>query len=504
MSGGFANAQSVDWAWDHRLPTVRHPYAWVDQTPLPVVVTDGAGRVLMVNSAFETLFAIDRSCLPSEPVEDLIIASRFRSAYRAARRLALTGVCSVAAGDTNEFVASHADGGEFSADVSIGRTSEDPLWLATWIRDLTEDRTVAPQATECAVLYERAEHLAGFGTWDWTPDSDRMLWSDNLFRIYGLHPGEIAPAIEYTIAHCHPDDQERVRRATARLARTGRSSELRYRYIWPDGTVRYVSSTVASVAESDGLSRSMIGTVQDLTEQREAEREIAAHFAVSDALSDWEPGTPGARRLVRDLAESLEYQLGVMFVPRGSVLAAWVVWQERPLHSPARASALSEVRLGRGVGLAGRVWASGEPARVDDLTNDPADGVREIATRAEIRGGLAVPATYGKEVLAVFAFGSRRQAVLSDRFMRSLVGIGYEIGHFLARRRSELSAPALTPRELEVLQLSATGYARRRVAEEIDVTEATVKTHLENIYRKLGVPDRASAVGVALRQGIIH
>jgi DNA-binding CsgD family transcriptional regulator len=38
----------------------------------------------------------------------------------------------------------------------------------------------------------------------------------------------------------------------------------------------------------------------------------------------------------------------------------------------------------------------------------------------------------------------------------------------------------------------------------MELSEATVKTHLEHIYKKLGVPDRASAVGEALRQGLIH
>jgi DNA-binding CsgD family transcriptional regulator len=104
----------------------------------------------------------------------------------------------------------------------------------------------------------------------------------------------------------------------------------------------------------------------------------------------------------------------------------------------------------------------------------------------------------------VLTFASRRQAALTDQFVRSLRGIGYETGHFLARRRGELSAPALSPRELQVLQLSATGYARRQIAEEIDLSEATVKTHMEHIYKKLGVPDRASAVARALRQGLIH
>jgi DNA-binding NarL/FixJ family response regulator len=51
---------------------------------------------------------------------------------------------------------------------------------------------------------------------------------------------------------------------------------------------------------------------------------------------------------------------------------------------------------------------------------------------------------------------------------------------------------------------SATGFAGRQIAEEIELSEATVKTHFEHIYRKLGVPDRASAVAEGLRQGLIH
>jgi DNA-binding NarL/FixJ family response regulator len=66
------------------------------------------------------------------------------------------------------------------------------------------------------------------------------------------------------------------------------------------------------------------------------------------------------------------------------------------------------------------------------------------------------------------------------------------------------SAPPLTPRELQVLQLSATGHPRRQIAEEIQLSEATIKTHLEHIYKKLGVADRASAVAEAIRQGLIE
>jgi DNA-binding NarL/FixJ family response regulator len=304
--------------------------------------------------------------------------------------------------------------------------------------------------------------------------------------------------------HCHPDDKERLEQGEDELRRTGRRRDLHYRYVWPDGTVRHLTSTVVSAVNAGERSGKLVGTVQDVTDQHQAELELAARFAVSEALSGWEPGPLGARRLVRDLAEALEFDFGMIWTPRDDVLAVWVIWQARPLHAPQRESELAQVRLARGDGLAGSAWISGLPTRVADLTDDASDTVRELNTRTGLYGSLAVPATYGDEVLAVLTFASRHQVVLTEQFVRSLLGIGYEIGHFLAPRRGEPPARALSARELQVLQLSATGFARRQIAKEIDLSEATVKTHFEHIYRKLGVPDRASAVAEALRQGLIH
>jgi DNA-binding CsgD family transcriptional regulator len=62
---------------------------------------------------------------------------------------------------------------------------------------------------------------------------------------------------------------------------------------------------------------------------------------------------------------------------------------------------------------------------------------------------------------------------------------------------------ALTPRELEVLQLAAEGRTSATIARELMVSGATVKTHFEHIYAKLGVRDRAAAVATAMRLGLI-
>lgn len=63
---------------------------------------------------------------------------------------------------------------------------------------------------------------------------------------------------------------------------------------------------------------------------------------------------------------------------------------------------------------------------------------------------------------------------------------------------------ALTDRELEVLQSLAHGHSTKQVADDIHVSEETVKTYLKQIYRKLQVRDRTEAVAEAFRRGLVH
>lgn len=82
-----------------------------------------------------------------------------------------------------------------------------------------------------------------------------------------------------------------------------------------------------------------------------------------------------------------------------------------------------------------------------------------------------------------------------------------DIHHCLAgeiRGRRDDQRPKLTDREREVLQLASEGWNGPEIARKLFLSPATVKTHLANIYDKLEVPDRASAVAKALREGVLQ
>ncbi|GAC1385438.1 MAG: response regulator transcription factor [Pseudarthrobacter sp.] len=71
---------------------------------------------------------------------------------------------------------------------------------------------------------------------------------------------------------------------------------------------------------------------------------------------------------------------------------------------------------------------------------------------------------------------------------------------------SRISSPetALTPREVQLLELLATGLTNRAIARQLFISEATVKTHLVHIYGKLGVDNRTSAIALAAQRRIIR
>ena len=69
--------------------------------------------------------------------------------------------------------------------------------------------------------------------------------------------------------------------------------------------------------------------------------------------------------------------------------------------------------------------------------------------------------------------------------------------------RTTKPASALSPREIEILKLAATGASNRNMAKQLFISEATVKTHLVHVYNKLDVDNRTAAINRAREQRII-
>ncbi|MET9685420.1 response regulator transcription factor [Streptomyces coeruleorubidus] len=82
-------------------------------------------------------------------------------------------------------------------------------------------------------------------------------------------------------------------------------------------------------------------------------------------------------------------------------------------------------------------------------------------------------------------------------------GLAPEAAGHLAGHLADPGA-ALSDREIEVVRLLALGHSNRSIAASLHLTEATIKTHLVRVYRKLGTENRASTVSEAVRRGLLE
>lgn len=369
---------------------------------------------------------------------------------------------------------------------------------------VTATATATDRSREAEMLAQ-AEVVAGMGSWEFARETGAMRWSENFFRVYGLEPGEVPASAEEILARTHPDDRTLVQAEFDAMLSGLELQTMSHRIVLPDGDLRHVRVVLGVVEEGpDGVPLRFVGSVQDLTEIRRAEQEIQAHVAVAEALAAWPGLEPGAERLLEKLAGALECAGGVLWTPEDSHLVARVLWCDPTEDIGRYMEATRNARLAPGAGPPGLAWVGREPVLLKDAEFRAGGTDRARAARADDLGGaVAIPALDGADVVAVIELPFHADGYLTDRLLRSLAGIGHEIGQFLGRRRGQLVAARLSARELEVLQLSARGFTTAAAAEVLVVSPATVKTHLAHIYTKLGAPDRASAVAIALRLGLI-
>lgn len=148
-----------------------------------------------------------------------------------------------------------------------------------------QGRTLRP--TRSAL--EQAERLSQTGSWEWDLETDRLVWSENMFRLLGLEPGEIDPSPEEVIGRTHPEDRRRVQDEVEKARRQQRPPDVTYRIVWPDGTIRILRGATVGEEVRDGRPSKLVGSLQDLTTLVAAQRETAESLTLVETLQAASP-----------------------------------------------------------------------------------------------------------------------------------------------------------------------------------------------------------------------
>ena len=189
-----------------------------------------------------------------------------------------------------------------------------------------------------------------------------------------------------------------------------------------------------------------------LAERVWAERRSAAELAVARLLSRTTSGDP-TPEILRAVCEGLDWDAGGLWsiADRDGPLENVAYWSRSSRPLPHFEQATRTSRFARGVGLPGRVLASGDPEWVRDVTAE-ANFPRSRAAAADgLRGGMAFPIRRGGETVAIMEFFSREIEEPDAGLMATMSTIGAHIGQFLDRRAAEDSLRLADRRKDEFL-----------------------------------------------------
>lgn len=119
-----------------------------------------------------------------------------------------------------------------------------------------------------------AQQLASMGNWELDLKTNALYWSDEIFNIFEIDQSKFGASYDAFLNAIHPDDRELVNEAYLNSLKTREKYTIQHRLLMQDGTVKYVEEKCESYFDDKGEPYISLGTVQDITEQKETEHEL--------------------------------------------------------------------------------------------------------------------------------------------------------------------------------------------------------------------------------------
>jgi PAS domain S-box-containing protein len=148
--------------------------------------------------------------------------------------------------------------------------------LVCMASDITALKRSEQRLRRSEQLMVDTQGVAHLGTWEWDINEPTAVWSEELYRIYGLTPQTYTPSYEQYLTMVHPGDRQRVIDATNRVFHQHVPYSHDERIIRPDGSLRYLHTWAHPVLDGAGKLVRLVGVCQDITDQKQAEAQVRA------------------------------------------------------------------------------------------------------------------------------------------------------------------------------------------------------------------------------------
>lgn len=442
------------------------------------ILADTEGWIRDVNPAYCAIVGRDKSAIVGRNIREFEARIPLEQVQERIERFLKNGR------DRFETQHYHADGHPVDLDVSIVivDSGEGQPLVAAFVRDITESKELARRLHYRTLELSYAQAISHVGSWTYRLSDQKIEWSDELFRIFGLQPQSRIVRLSDLYDLTHPDDRHLHDACLEQIyAWTPETvfDHYEFRIVRPSGEERIGYVSVAMDCDDEGKPYRALGTVQDVTERKKSELLIEGENAILELIAT------GAR--LNDVMYRLAVNVESM-IP-GTRCSVMAMADDGKSLSHLAAPSLPEEMLryienfpvGPNQASCGAAAWKNEAVFVENVQVDPKWGdYREAAKRYSIAACWSMPVRWSDQSVAgTFAMYFDRPRKPDDFHIR------------LLKRAARLASIALERDKAEREKRQAQQELLERQSRETEF----VRAELERVSQELIEQTRLATVG---------